>query len=355
MNIAFILPAFGFGGAERVVSILANAFAKENKVRLILTNGDGTLAYKLDERIEVDVVDGSLPTFKRWLCVRKSCKAFRADVAIAFMEDIGIMASTFLAASGVPVIGSERNDPSNERKKLTRVVRAFKPFATSQFSGYVFQTDGAKAFYSKRIQRISQIILNPLNIDGLPTRKASEIEKELVTVGRLDSQKNQRLLIEAFSKSKFCQAGYLLNIYGDGPLRDDLEKQVIDLGLKEQVILKGNQKDVLEKIKNASLFVFTSNYEGLPNALIEAMCIGLPCISTDCSPGGARMLIKPELQNGVIVPCQDTVSLVKAMDDLFENSEKREMMGKNAIQLRELVSQDTIVEQWLDYIKVVSK
>ena len=95
----------------------------------------------------------------------------------------------------------------------------------------------------------------------------------------------------------------------------------------DRIFLEGNVKDVHDKIKNSKLFVFTSNYEGLPNALMEAMAMGIPCVSTDCSPGGARMLINNR-ENGILVPCKDEEKLISALDELCDNDELRIKIGE---------------------------
>lgn len=192
----------------------------------------------------------------------------------------------------IPLIYSERNDPNRvNQRKVDKIYRKIVEHRADEF---VFQTTGAQKCYPKKVQKRSVVILNPLDVTGFPTHDFTVEKKEIVTVGRLEPQKNQKLLINAFSELAKDFPDYTLIIYGEGSLRNELENYIISKGLQSKVVLPGVKNNIQEYIKDASLFVLSSDYEGIPNALIEAMAIGLPCVSTDCSPGGARELIADE-------------------------------------------------------------
>ena len=165
------------------------------------------------------------------------------------------------------------------------------------------------------------------------------------------AQKNQAMLIKAFAASTAPQA-HTLHIYGDGPLRGELEALISKLGMGDKVFLEGNSKRIYEDIKNAKLFAFTSDREGLPNALMEAMAIGVPCVSTDCSPGGARMLIQNG-ENGTLIPCGDTAALAAAFDELLADEARLAKFSANGQKLRETVCLETITNRWLECISQV--
>lgn len=349
MKIVFAIPGLGFGGAERVVSILANKMVQEHEVRIILTSGSSKIAYPLCERIDLTVIPESYSVNKRWITFRKLCNDFKADVVLAFMDTVGIMACCYLCGTGIPVIVSERNDPSEKTRQLGLGFRILQKASFVLSSGYVFQSEGARNYYPAICQKKSCIILNPLDVEALPSREYDRIEKTIVSVGRLHPQKNHKLLITSFSKSKFCQAGYTLHIYGEGNLREELEKQIESYSMKEKIFLEGNQENILPQIKNAGVFVFTSNYEGLPNALIEAMAMGIPSISTDCSPGGARMLIN-DRENGCLIPCDNEQTLIEAMDEWYDNPEKMYAAGISGKNIRNMVNTATIADKWIRFI-----
>lgn len=354
MRIVFAIPGLGFGGAERVVSILASQLVKDNHdVKIILTSGNKKIAYDLSQNVEIDFLPPKINVLKRWLLFRKKCLEYKAEAIIAFMDTVGVMAACFMMHSGIPVITSERNDPTEKSRKLSFTFKALKAISVFLTKGYVFQSEGARNSYPKVCQRKSTIILNPIEDDCIPNRDNNEIELSIVNVGRLHNQKNQAMLISAFANSLFCKNGYVLHIYGDGELKTKLQSQVFNLGIEKKVILEGNQKDVLEKIKNASLFVLTSNYEGLPNALMEAMAIGIPCISTDCSPGGARMLINSNNSNGIIVPCENAEKLTTAMDYLYTHRDIMKSMGEKGKYIKEKANVVSITAQWVEFINKV--
>ncbi len=353
MNIVFAVPSMGFGGAERVVSILANEFSKQHNVSIVLLSGKEEIAYKLEQKVNTVIIPQNLTVLKRWKQFRCVCKQLKADVVLAFMTGVGVMATGFLVGTSIPVIISERCDPYAKDMQLSAKLRIINFFTKFLTKGYVFQSEGAKNFYPKVVQKKSCIILNPLNTENFPVYNIDNAEKRIVSVGRLHEQKNQKLLINAFAKSKYCN-DYALHIYGEGKLRDELQVQIDSLGLQEKVVLEGNRSNVLQELIKAKLFVFTSNYEGLPNALIEAMALGLPCVSTDCSPGGARMLINNG-ENGLLVPCNDLSSLVDAMNKLYDDSDFCKKVGEKAKLIREKTKTDAIAKEWLDFIERCKK
>ncbi|HDR7256493.1 TPA: glycosyltransferase [Bacillus paranthracis] len=157
------------------------------------------------------------------------------------------------------------------------------------------------------------------------------------------------MLIKAFCCIAKEYPEYNLIIYGEGTLRKMLQSQVNDLGLKDRVFLKGNIPNVLDEINTASVFAFSSNYEGLPNALIEAMALGLPCISTDCSPGGAAMLID-NYKNGILVPVGDEEMLADGLRYLLSDYSNAMSMGMEAKKVINKVNESSIVSDWENYI-----
>ena len=353
MHIMFTIPGMGFGGAERVVSILANELVKDHDVTIFLTSGNSKCVYALNEKIRLVSTPPESGLLKNWLSFRKECKKLQPDVVLAFMMGQGILTSIMLFGTGIPVITSERNDPKGQDQVLNFKWKLLEKIAHCITKYYVFQSEGAKVCYPKRVQKKSCIILNPLDTEHLSERNADQVDNRIVSVGRLTPQKNQKMLIEAFSKAKM-QETHTLHIYGEGVLRLELEQQIQALGLQDKVFLEGNSSQVHEDIKNAKLFVFTSDYEGLPNALLEAIALGIPCISTDCSPGGAKMLIDHG-ENGVLIPCGDVDTLCEAMDELLSNEEKLKKFSMNGKKIREKVSIETISKEWLTCIDQVKK
>ena len=190
------------------------------------------------------------------------------------------------------------------------------------------------------------MILNPLDTSAFPTHDFLNEKKEIVSVGRLEPQKNQKLLIESFSMLAEELSDYNLVIYGEGSLRKELEAFVESKGLTNRVFLPGAKSGIQNYIKDASLFVLSSDYEGIPNALIEAMAIGLPCVSTDCSPGGAKELIVNE-KDGFITPCGDAQKLADAIRKMINDKSLARVCGTNAKQICQRTAVQKISEEWM--------
>ena len=354
-RITFCIPSLGSGGAERVVSVLANKLIERGFDVSILMLSRLKCQYRLDDRVKIKCIDcdadTALPIYRRLPLrlqkIRKEVRELQPDVVISFMAETNIDVCLALWTMKVPIIVSERNDPAmdppGQVKKWLRCIAYRKP------RGFVFQTPDAQAYFPQRIRAHSQIILNPLD-EHLPMPcTQEEREKRIVAVGRLNQQKRFPLLIDAFSLFIKAYPEYILEIYGEGELEAELHRLIETKGLQEKIQLKGFCRDVHQQIRTAAMFVMTSGYEGMPNALQEAMAIGVPSISTDCPCGGPRMLIRPG-QNGILVPVGERDALVKAMSDMAQNPAKAQQMAQEASGIRELAAAQTITDGWVEFI-----
>ena len=251
-----------------------------------------------------------------------------------------------MIGTGIPVFVSERNNPwVMPDVKITRLLRkAMYPLA----KGIIFQTEMAKSFFPKYIQRKGIVIDNPVDVSRIPLLYEGSRNYTITAVGRLAPQKNFKLLINAFYMFSKMHDDYCLEIYGDGQLKNELEQQIKELGIAHKVSLCGARKDVLDRIRCSSMFVLTSDYEGVPNVLLEAMCMGMPVISTDCPSGGPRKLIEDGI-NGLLTPVGDCDELVKRMDSLCDVA-YASSLSKEAYKVREKFTNPDIFVQWERYI-----
>lgn len=342
-KIAFIIGSMGGGGAERVISILANSYAEKGwKVDIIMLLHD-CCCYNLNNAINLKPICNEnksrirqLPIWIR--SIRNYVTENKPYIIVSFVARINII--TILSCIGLDqcIIVSERNDPKLDgRSILVRIAtHLLYPFADC----VIFQTQWARSCFSSRIQKQSKIIPNPIHVtvDASQTKK-----KKIVAVGRLAKQKNHVMLINAFKKVYERYPDYKLYIYGEGDLRETLTEQVQQLNLEESVFLPGKVSNVHEEIKDAEFFVLSSNYEGLSNALLEAMMMGLPCISTDCA--GSNEVIENE-KNGLLVPVGDTNKLAKAMKRLIDDKNLAEKLGKNAKLSSKQYSAEKVIDKW---------
>ncbi len=358
MNILFTVGTLQSGGAERVVSILANMLAeKGNEVEIVLNNYQSESAYFIKNNVKISNIHSKKILGKNFFhyCyqLRKKIKYEKYDVVISFLWANNI--KTIISSLGLktPVIVSERINPYMAPSK--KLMRGIRNLIYLLADGYVLQTQQMKEYFGRKVNRIGVVIANPIDTKRLPEYFVGERKKEIVAVNRLNEQKNIPMLIEAFDSISKKHPDYILNIYGEGTERNYLEGLINSLGLSEKIFLCGSKKNVLELINDSSLFILSSNFEGMPNALIEAMCLGLPCISTDSPIGGSAMLIENKA-NGLLIPVGDKEALINAINYMLENPEKANEMGKNAINTREILAVDVIVTKWENYIdKIISR
>ena len=345
----FFIGTLCNGGAERVVSILAGHMAKQGMDVEILTYYDRPVSYQVDSRVKLTAVEtmtGSGNKVKNLLAIRKYFKR-NVRIVISFLAPFNMMAIAANLGNGVPMIVADRNDPTKvpSNAAVRKVRDVLYRFAT----GVVVQTQKNKAYFCQAVQKKSKVIYNPIDLkDYAAIALHTEKEKKIVTAGRLMPQKNQKMMIRSFASVHEKHPDYQLVIYGEGPSRDELEALVKELGLVKCVLLPGNISDIHEHIKNAEIFVLSSDYEGMPNALIEAMCLGLPSISTKVS--GAKDLIKDH-ENGLLTELNNQEQLEKAMLELIENKELADKLAKNAAKLNEELEVSKIMQQWIDFIK----
>ena len=356
LKIAICIPSLGSGGAERVTSILANKLVEYGYEVSIIMLSRMLCVYPLCEKIKTESLDcdadAGMPYIKRFFTrlkkIRRTVKRLSPDVVISFMSETNIDVCTALFGMNIPVIVSERNDPKvdprSKIKQLMRRIAYLKP------RGFVFQTPDAQSYFSKRIRKKSSIILNPLT-STLPQVFEGERDKRIVAVGRLNKQKNFPMLIDAFSVFSEAHREYVLEIYGEGALEEKIKEYITSKNLDGKVFLRGFCRDVHERTLSSAMFVMSSDFEGMPNALLEAMAIGLPCISTDCPCGGPRMLIEP-YKNGLLVPVNDSGKMLEAMTYMAENPEEAKRMSQSAASVRQRADVDVITKQWLEMINL---
>ena len=170
----------------------------------------------------------------------------------------------------------------------------------------------------------------------------------------LEPQKNFSLLIDAFSAFHKKHSDYRMIIYGEGRERSNLLKKIKEHGLEKVVSLPGNNPDLLNSIKKSGMFVLSSDYEGVPNVLIEAMAVGLPVVSTDCEPGGAAELIEPRV-NGLLSPTKDAQALYIKMCEMIENEELNKRCSIEALKIKERYEASVVCQKWYQYLESVIK
>jgi glycosyltransferase involved in cell wall biosynthesis len=357
-HLMIIIGDMTFGGAERVTAYLADYFINQGIEVTICSTRSGGVAYALDPRIKHVTVSRHFRNktamgrlFHLSQVLRKKIRQTSPDVILAMMGYNG--SATLLASIGnrIPVFVSERIDPASTtgRSNFEKKIMSF--LFTHLSRGVIFQTEDAKNYYPMKLRRKSTVIANPLDVSQLPQPiDTLTDEPQIVSVGRLAEQKNQRLLIDAFKDVVLRIPAAKLIIYGEGPMRKALEQQIETLHLNDKVLLPSNVSDIFDRLKQARLFVLSSDFEGMPNALIEAMAMGLPVISTDFGGGGARFLIEHGV-SGWLVRVNDRQELSEAMIRLLTDRALSQSLAKQAVNVREKLDLAQICAQWHHYME----
>jgi glycosyltransferase involved in cell wall biosynthesis len=354
-TLMFYINAIHDGGAERVIIQLAHHFAEVGYRSILVTSFVDINEYPVPDNVErISIEQEQIMQSKlkrnvsRIVALRKLCKKYKPAALISFMAEPNFRA--LVATVGLPVknIVSVRNDPNREYGGNLGgfVGKHMIPHA----DGCVFQTEEAKGWFPKDFQKKSAVIMNDVDKVFFETERIGG--SHIVTLGRLSLQKNQKLLINAYSKiaQKYPETDLL--IYGIGALKDELEEQIRALGLNNRVQLMGLTNDAPTILSNAGYFLLSSDYEGMPNALMEALAVGVPCISTDCPCGGPRMLINNG-KNGLLIPVGDENKLVEALECVLSNKEYAERLGKNAKNEAYKYRTEKVFEQWKNYIEKI--
>lgn len=363
-KIAFHLNSLQQGGAERVVSNLANRFAKEGYEVVIATEWYGTDEFALDQKVrrvhvgltkEDENHSRISKMLRRIWYLRRFMKKEKPDVVVAFTRGVLYRALAAGIGTGIPVVISVRTDPVGHYDKKADKLRI--PLLFPHAAGCVFQTEGAKAFFAPYLQENSRIILNPLNPKYVGVPEPAVRTKDVVQSGRLVDFKNQPMLIRAFLKVHEKHPDYTLKIYG--PDSKDGTKEILESIIHENhaedfVKLMGGSNTLEKDLADAALYAFSSDWEGLPNALMEAMALGLPVVSTDCPCGGPKTLIEDGV-NGLLVPIMDEKAMTDGILRLIEDRELAERLGREARKISERANEDAVFEQWQTYLQECCK
>lgn len=362
MKIVFYYGSIRNGGAERVITTLANDLVQKGDHVAIIVTDDGESGYFLDPNVTVIGLNSqhlsrnireALEAFRKNVSnVRGHIEEIRPDVIVAFDPQLAAVArAACRSMPKVKVIGSERSNPY-----MARTGWKSKLFVkmTPKLDGFIFQTEGAKSFYPHKTQNKSIVIPNgifrgvPESIPDFKARPAGT----LCASGRIDKVKRYDLMVDAMEQVLQKFPDIVLDIYGEGKDREELESYICSKGLQNSVILRGRTNSMAEALVRHRIFILSSDHEGMPNGLLEAMACGCACVSTDCQFGPSELI--QDLDNGRLVPVGDSVALAKAIEELLDDPEKSERIARNARKVSQTHSQEKITDMYREYIKQIA-
>lgn len=351
-KIVIIAQGISNGGAERVASILANYLCNNDFIVDYISVYQSERKkddYFISENVNMHFINVETCNHAKRLIMRNfqvlnKVKKIKPECIISFINF-----DTFLTTycTGIPIIFSLRNDPAHIKYSIFKKILFELEYLKA--CKIIFQSKGAQNQFKKSIIQKSYVISNPIITKDLPRWNGSD-SKTFITACRFNEQKNLKMLIKAFKKVNDKYPEYNLELYGDGEQKEELNELIKKLNSEKYIKLKGFSLDIHNIMAKSYGFILSSNYEGLPNAMLEALCIGLPCICTDCPPGGPREYINHK-KNGLLVNVNDEEDMFKNICFLIENSAIRNLFSSFAEQYRKQLEVNTICNEWKNVLK----
>lgn len=359
-KILLVIPALNAGGAERVMATLANEWCNQYEIDILMFQSTDSL-YTLNHKIKLLKMGLTLPNnrflrlflvpiieIKRYRFLRKTIKKEKYCFVMSFTNVANYLVCLLpKRISDSLYIISERADP----KKYSFIIRMLIDVLYRRSDLLICQNEASRDYYAKlKFKNKLTVLPNPVNFDDIPDAKPSKKERAISTVGRLTPQKNHRLLIEAFDEIFEDYPEYKLKIYGAGPLESELKKYSQSLRSRENIEFLGVKKKVMFDVSKTEIFVLSSDYEGFPNVLIEAMASYMPVVSSDFSTGVARELIDNG-RNGYIFQVGDKAELIEALRSILNDRKRYVEIGISNRKIAAKYRSDIVANMWLEEIK----
>lgn len=346
-TLMFVVDTLANGGAGRVVAEIASELCRRGHRVYVCTFRSNEVVYMLEEDIvHIDggaIGHGKKPGFFQQVrFLHRQIRERNVTCVVSFLtvfNNVAILASAF---TGARVVVSERNNPANDKNNVRD--RILRKLIYRFADGFVFQTEAIRDWFSVSIARRSRIIGNPIN-PLLPEPFEGMRAKRIVMSGRLEPQKNYPMAISAFARVAAFVPEYILEIFGEGSLKEKLQAQIDELGMADRIFLRGYSRKLFDDIADAGIYLMTSDYEGMSNALMEALGLGIPVITTDHKGGGARSLIVSG-ENGMLIPIGDANMLEEKLRELIENPELQKKLSSNALNIRRQFAIGKIADEW---------
>ncbi|MGN0377058.1 MAG: glycosyltransferase [Suilimivivens sp.] len=356
IHIAMLIGALTKGGSERVLVNLADYFAEKGYRVTMVTQYRKENEYSLNPKVyrvisditEKETTKNRVVNFKRrFFKLRNIWKKEKPDIILSFIGKNNMMAILTSRFLKIPVAVSVRGEPTEEYYNSWMRFMAKHLFTWAD--GVILQTKRCMDFFPEKVQKKAVILKNPVNQSFFRERYEGERDKTIVAVGRVDENKNHEMIIRAFAQIAEEFPEYKLIIYGDGESRSKLIQLTHELKLQDRVLLPGSIDDVADTIYKAGVFVLSSNTEGVPNTLIEAMLMGLTVVATDCPCGGPADLIQTGY-NGILTPVKDVEKMRENLHFLLKNLQNADELGKNAIKTADIFRPEKIYGSWETFL-----
>lgn len=348
MKILFVTANLGPGGAERVISLLANQLVRRGHEVEVAFLKKRLIFYPLDDQVKTVVLEelcGSSSLWKKMQGLRRYVRNNNPDVVVPFRISVYTTTIVCLLGSNARIVASERIDPHVADGLWTLMRKLVLPFV----GHLVVQTQYIKSYYPSFIRKKTTVIANPVS-EKITICKDNKVDKSMriISVARLFPQKNQEMMIRAFAKVAPLFPDWQLVIYGEGPKRENLQMTIDSLQMTDRVLLPGRTERVAEELKRSDIFCMSSDYEGMSNSMIEAICSGLPVVTTRVS--GTEELIE-DGKNGFVVERGDETAMATRLSQLMSDENMRSAMRKQNISKAHYFGIDYVTEKWENVFK----
>ena len=333
-KILFVVPSFSNGGAERVVTVLASTLAEMDVDTHCIVYYQAPNEYPYSEKIKVQYLAGKGEASYQALGLKQKISALARMIEeihpsyiIPFLPQVGFHVVLATLGKKYRIVQTVRNNPRTDPEQgYFRKIRDF--LVACSWRSFV-QNQEQLDYYPKFLHKKIEIIPNPVSNQFFKCEHEYRgVVKEVVAMGRLSAQKNFTMIINAAKQIHVNHPDVHFSIYGEGPLKEELQAAIDANNLRNIVTLKGRTTNAATALDSADLFILSSNYEGMPNALLEAMAVGLPCISTNCPTGPADMIDNDV--NGKLIQVNDVDGLVKAIEEYMQMGTDCSKIGRKA-------------------------
>lgn len=347
-SILFIINYLDLGGAGKMLKYVANLCSAHFRKVTVLTLDEPYRSTDLNPKVEHVTLRYKEGRGMFWRLMqthrlRKLINSISPDIVCPFVSDVCFLSRVAAYGLKAKFVSAERGDPYTKNKVWDVMMRW-----TYNHSDYCFfQLPQARDYYGKRVSKKSFVIPNVFVQEKDITPYFGERKKTIVSAGRFVAEKRYEILISAFAIVHEAHPEYKMILYGEGPFLEQYKQQAERLGISGLIEYPGYVKGVAKAIREDGVFVLSSRYEGIPNSLIEALSIGIPCVSTDCTPGGPRFLTK-DGNNGLLVPVDDVDAMADSINTIIENAELANRLSELGPTILSELSDDVISKKWIE-------
>jgi len=355
MRLLCVIPQMGAGGAERVMAALVNELSTRHTVSLLTWESPGTPPF-FPLAASVQVVQPGLfgghglervrRLAARFMVLRRHVRSWRPDVVLSFLDTTNVTTLVACLGTGVPVVVSERVDPAGQ--VVGRMFGLARRFTYPWAARTVVQTTRVARYFPLRMQSRIAVLPNPIAValrTATPDEPGPDGRYRVIAVGRLEWQKGFDRLIAAFAQVASRHPLWDLHLFGEGSLRAALAAQAAAAGLGTRVRFPGVTSAIQDELAASHLLAFPSRYEGFPNALAEAMRVGLPTIGYDHVSGVEEMIVQDA--TGLLLPADGGVApLAGALDELMADPTARRRLGTAAQQAGARWDTTVVLMEW---------